>query len=171
MDDVLIGARRSDPNGFNSGETYIVYGSSSAPLSGTINLSSADVTLNGIDLLDESSRAISAGDFNGDGVDDVLIGALTAAPNGNDSGEAYIVYGSSSAPLSGSINLSSADVTLNGIDVIDFSGEAVSSGDFNGDGVDDVLIGALNGRPNGTNSGETYIVYGGGSLSLSLIHI
>ncbi|WP_201766885.1 FG-GAP repeat protein, partial [Rhodopirellula europaea] len=49
---------------------------------------------------------------------------------------------------------------LNGITGGDFSGRAISSGDFNGDGVDDVLIGAYRADPNGGDSGETYIIYG-----------
>ena len=170
-DDLIIGAWRADPNGSNSGETYIVYGGASAPGSGgVLDLSTLDgtngFTLTGIDAGDYSGRSVSsAGDVNGDGYDDLIIGAY-----GADSlaGETYIVYGGARAPGSGGrFNLSSLDGSngfiLNGIDANDFSGRSVSSaGDVNGDGYDDLIIGANRADPNGDGeAGETYIIYGG----------
>ena len=173
--DLIIGAREADPNGDDEGgETYVVYGGASAPgTGGRFNLSSLDGTngfiLNGINEDDESGRSVSsAGDFNGDGYDDLIIGASGADPNGRRSGETYVVYGGASAPgTGGELDLSSLDGTtgfiLNGIDAYDFSGFSVSSaGDVNGDGYDDLIIGALGADPNGGNyAGETYVIYGG----------
>ena len=127
--------------------------------------------LNGIDAGDESGFSVSsAGDVNGDGYDDLIIGASEANPNGNFSGETYLVYGGASAPgTNGVLDLSTLDGTngfiLTGIDRRDYSGISVSSaGDVNGDGYDDLIIGANRADPNGdSNAGETYIVYGGAS--------
>ena len=174
-DDLIIGARRADPNGdSDAGETYVVYGGASAPgTDGVLDLSDLDGTngfiLTGIDASDYSGSSVSsAGDVNGDGYDDLIIGARGADPNSNYAGETYVVYGGARAPgTDGVLDLSMLDGTngfiLNGTDGYDYSGISVSSaGDVNGDGYDDLIIGAFGGTPNGVgNAGETYIVYGG----------
>ena len=173
-DDLIIGAWGADPGGGGSGETYIVYGGASAPgRDGVLDLSDLDGTngfiLNGIDAGDSSGHSVSsAGDVNGDGYDDLIIGARYADPNGDFwAGETYIVYGGATAPgTDGELNLGALDGSngfiLTGIDWLDRSGFSVSSaGDVNGDGYDDLIIGAPFADPNGRFSGETYIVYGG----------
>ena len=173
-DDLIIGARRAEPNGdFDAGETYLVYGGANAPgTGGVLNLGALDGTngfiLNGIDERDQSGWSVSsAGDVNGDGYDDLIIGANRAAPDeGFYNGETYVVYGGASAPgTEGVLDLGALDGTngfiLTGIDAVDQSGSSVSSaGDVNGDGYDDLIIGA-NGADN--RAGETYVVYGGAS--------
>ena len=107
--------------------------------------------LNGIDSGDRSGISVSsAGDVNGDGIDDLIIGADSADPNLSNSGESYVVFGST-AGFGASFELSSLSsgngsngFVLNGIDTSDFSGFSVSSaGDINGDGIDDLIIGAF----------------------------
>ncbi|ELS02647.1 VCBS repeat-containing protein [Xenococcus sp. PCC 7305] len=120
--------------------------------------------LNGIDEGDGSGESVSsAGDVNGDGLADVIIGARFADPNGNSSGESYVVFGTND--INDLINLSSLNgsngFVINGIDGVDFSGRPVSSaGDVNGDGLADVIIGARWAKPNGNRSGESYVVFG-----------
>ena len=177
-DDLIIGARRAEPNGdFDAGETYIIYGGANAPgTGGVLNLGALDGTngfiLNGIDERDQSGWSVSsAGDVNGDGYDDLIIGANRAAPDeGFYNGETYVVYGGASAPgTEGVLDLGALDGTngfiLTGIDAGDQSGSSVSSaGDVNGDGYDDLIIGANGADPNGdSEAGETYVVYGGAS--------
>ena len=144
----------------------------SGPFPASLNLSSLDGTngfrLNGVAADDRSGSAVSsAGDVNGDGLADLLIGATVADPNGSDSGASYVVFGRNTAqsgPFPASFDLSSLDGTngfrLDGA-AYDRSGFAVSSaGDVNGDGLADLLIGAVGASPNGNASGASYVVFG-----------
>ena len=181
IDDILIAAWNADPNGNESGESYVVFGSS-APFAASFDLSTLNgsngFVINGIDANDNSGNAASAGDVNGDGFDDIIVGGAGADPNGNSSGESYIIFGRNSG-FAASFELSSLDGSvgfiLNGIDAYDNSGVSVSSaGDVNGDGFDDVIIGASNADPNGGGSGESYVVFGssasfGASIELSAL--
>ncbi|MGH8572641.1 MAG: hypothetical protein ACREX8_08705, partial [Gammaproteobacteria bacterium] len=125
--------------------------------------------VNGVAAGDRSgSRVSGAGDVNGDGIADLLIGAFGAAPNGAFTGASYVVFGRNTAqtgPFPATLELSSLDGTngflLNGVAANDFSGVAVSgAGDVNGDGGADLLIGAYGAGPNGARSGASYVVFG-----------
>ncbi|MFN6563153.1 MAG: beta strand repeat-containing protein [Nostoc sp. ChiSLP01] len=145
----------------------------------TFNLSdlngSNGFTINGITVADRSGSSVSnAGDVNGDGFDDLIIGAPDADPNGQSSGQSYVVFGSSTS-FSSSFDLSTLNGTngfaINGIAVDDRSGSSSGAGDVNGDGFDDLIIGAGNADPNGSQSGQSYVVFGkstGFSSSLNL---
>ncbi|MFY0692613.1 MAG: FG-GAP repeat protein, partial [Paracoccaceae bacterium] len=178
-DDVIIGAWVADPDGrISAGESYLVYGSALAAEKsddGAIDLaalaSSQGVLIKGADLGDLSGRSVSAaGDVDNDGLDDVIIGALGADPDGaSGAGESYLVYGSALAAEKaddGVLDLatlaSSEGVLIKGIDAGDQSGVSVSSaGDVDGDGIDDVIISAPRADPDGADAaGESYLVYG-----------
>jgi len=175
FDDIIIGAPYADSM---TGETYVVFGKS-AGYTASLDLSALDGTngfvINGIDEDDLSGGSVSsAGDINNDGFDDIIIGALDAEPNGDWSGESYVVFGKATG-YSASLELSSLNGTngfvINGIDGGDSSGGSVSSaGDINGDTYDDIIIGADGADPNGDWSGESYVVFGkaSGTYSASL---
>src|SRR5690606_33128287 len=188
IDDLLVGAYQADPGGSNdAGETYLVFGRAFGP---GFDLGSLDGTngyvLEGIDSPDRSGFSVSsAGDVNGDGFADLVVGARSAEGGlvNTDRGETYVVFGgpgdlealddADCASRDGVIDLAGLDGTngfvLNGIANGDQSGFSVSSaGDLNGDGFDDLLVGAPEADPTFSNAGETYVVFGGLAFGASL---
>jgi hypothetical protein len=99
----------------------------------------------------------SAGDINGDGFDDFIIGAYSADPNGGYSGAAYVVFGTATG-FAAEVNLSTLNGTtgfkINGEAAYDLAGVSVSAaGDINGDGFDDIIVGAGETDAGGLDSG------------------
>ncbi|MDB4594150.1 FG-GAP-like repeat-containing protein, partial [Paracoccaceae bacterium] len=169
LGDLIVGARSADPNGNSSaGESYVVFGKSNGT---AIELSdvaagTGGFVINGIDASDQSGYSVSnAGDVNGDGLDDLIVGARYADPNGTNSGASYVVFGKSGGAqieLS-EIQKNSNDqgFVINGWYLNDYSGVSVSAaGDVNGDGLDDLIVGAFRDDPNGTDSGASYVIFG-----------
>ncbi len=176
IDDVVVSAPFTDPNGSYSGSSFVVFGRDTAAdgaFAATIDLSSLDGTngfrLDGAAADDRSGRPVSAaGDVNGDGIGDIIIGARDADPNGNASGSSYVVFGRNTAldgAFAAEIDLSSLDGTdgfrLDGAAADDQAGRAVSAaGDINGDGIGDLIVGASLADLNGVSSGSSYVVFG-----------
>ncbi len=180
-DDLMVGAPVAT---VGAGKSYVVFGrdtTQAGNFPAEIDLSSLALgdgiegfVLAGIDEMDQSGFSVSAaGDIDGDGIGDMFIGAPSADPAGRMSaGESYVVFGRNTVqtgPFPPQFDLSSLATgdasegfTLNGVDTSEVSGNSVSTaGDLNGDGVGDLLIGAMNGRPGGRiRAGKSYVVYG-----------
>ncbi len=168
FDDVIVGADGADPNGDSSGSSYVVFGKTSG-FDVRMDLTSLNgrngFRLDGEHVGDSLGFSVSsAGDVNGDGFDDVIVGADGTDSNGEQSGSSYVVFGKASG-FDAQMELSSLNgnngFRLDGAAKYDFSGSAVSSaGDINGDGFDDLIIGAWGSDPNGYYSGSSYVVFG-----------
>ncbi|MFT5423722.1 MAG: hypothetical protein ACI89L_001510 [Phycisphaerales bacterium] len=177
IDDLIVGAFGADPQSQrDSGESYVVFGGpgiGSAVVLGLVNLNGSNgFDIRGIDPSDNLGLSVSsAGDVNGDGIGDLVIGAHNADPNGvTNAGQSYVIFGGLGVGSTGVIDLPSLNgvngFAINGIDADDRSGQFVSSaGDVNGDGFDDLVISARLAGPDGKNrAGESYVVFGGAQV-------
>jgi hypothetical protein len=167
--DLIVGAPYPSPYGTSSEASYVVFGKASG-FGANLDLSSLDGS-NGFRLTgatdDRSGGSVaSAGDVNGDGFADVIIGAESADSPGHLSGASYVVFGAASG-FAANLDLASLDGS-NGFKLSgaadDESGFSVASaGDVNGDGFADVIVGAPGVGPNKTASGSSYVVFGSAS--------
>jgi hypothetical protein len=89
------------------------------------------------------------------------VGAYLNDDGGDDAGKAYLILGASLGSTS-EIDLSHADCSFVGEDSGNYAGWSVSSaGDVDGDGLDDLLVGAHHNEDGGVNAGKAYLILGG----------
>ena len=173
-DDLIIGAPGAEDGTADrgAGQSYVVFGRAGA-WDANFDLSTLDGTngfvITGVDRFDASSSAVSsAGDVNGDGFDDIIVGAPGAEDGVADmsSGESYVVFGRADGWGAG-FDLSTLNGTngfvIRGGDRFDLTGYSVSSaGDVNGDGFDDIIVGAPGAEDGVADmaSGQSYVVFG-----------
>ncbi len=179
FNDLIIGTRGGDAAGnFKSyaGDSYVVFGKASgwdaAIDLATIAAGTGGFVIHGQDDGDYSGRSVaSAGDINGDGFADLIIGARRGDAAGNakfGAGDSYVVFGKASgwgaAIDLASIAAGAGGFVIHGQDVNDLSGHSVASaGDINGDGFDDLIIGAFGGDAAGNakdGAGDSYVIFG-----------
>jgi len=175
--DLVIGANEANGRGNSPddcGNVNVLYGKERSLWADQIDLmSQSDVLIIGWNGADFAGESVACGDFNGDGFDDILIGAqLGNGPaNGrNNAGEAYVVFGGTS--LNATIDLNpgapgfTSDVIIYGSQNDDRTGYDVCAGDLNGDGKDEIIIGAYRANPmTRGNAGTVSVIFGSASLA------
>jgi len=173
LGDLVIGARGADPNGLEeAGSTYVVYGSAAIGTGGSIDLASL-VGTNGFRIDGPEAgygvgyAVAGAGDVNGDGFADVLVGGPEADAAGRtDAGAAFVVFGGAEAGGSGVFALSSVNgengFRIDGAAGRDFSAISLAGlEDVNGDGFDDIAIGSA-GADGG--AGKVHVLFGSAEM-------
>lgn len=152
------------------GKTFVVFSAPALSDKGSIDLTRIDGS-NGTIITAPSSyylgSSIASADFDGDGLDDLILGAQNYGPSPFEKGAVFVVFGSDRGfpavidldalrPSQGF--LIAADPALTFANV---GASVASAGDFNGDGFDDVLIGAPTASAYGSSEGGVaYLVYG-----------
>ena len=167
FDDLIVGAPLDAPNGFRSGASFVVFGKTdgTAVELSAVELGTGGFVINGVSAYDRSGWSVSsAGDVNGDGFDDLIVGARDDDPNGDYSGASFVVFGKTdgTAVQLSDVEAGTGGFVINGVSENDYAGVSVSSaGDVNGDGFDDLIVGAPQDDPNGSYSGASFVVFGG----------
>lgn len=168
-DDLLIAAHTDGANGYQNGAVYLFYGGTGvAPLAGPIDVDLADAVFLGVGSRSYTGYRIDiAGDLDGDGHDDIVMGAPLAG-NSDWRGAVYVYYGGEAAELlSGSMTVNSADAIISGAADSDSLGRGAHGvGDVDGDGYDDLMVGASGVEWSGPQTGMAYLFYGGSGASL-----
>lgn len=146
-----------------AGKVYLILGRS-AGWARDVSLAHADASFVGEHPGDLAGQSIAAaGDVNGDGLGDFLIGAWGNDEASNNAGKAYLILGKT-AGWASNVNLAQADVSFRGSTQDEMAGFPVAgAGDVNGDGLDDFLVGAIgfgDGKSALEGAGKVYLVLG-----------
>jgi len=153
-DDMLIGASLADTSRTNAGEAYVIFG----PKSGTFQAADADLVISGTRQGAQVGVSVDmTGDFDGDGYDDIVVGASHNATGAVNAGRVFLFYG----PLTVDLDDTDADATFTGYLLDQEVGGAVVSHDLNVDGYDDLLIGAVGDSSGGADTGAVHLFLGG----------
>jgi len=148
LDDLIVGASGADPNGLLSGLAFVFSGATGGQLFRFDGQAAGDLL---------GFSVSGAGDVDGDGFDDLIVGALGADPNGlSSAGSAFVFSGATGGQL----------FRFDGQAAQDCLGFSVSgAGDVDGDGFDDLIVGALGADPNGLSSAGSAFVFSGATGS------
>ena len=164
--DLIVGAPGNDAAGLGAGAAYVIFGKADgfAPVNlGSLALPDGFVILGDAQLDQAGWSVAAAGDVNGDGFADVVLGARRSDIGGVAAGAAYVIYGKAAG--FGPVDLTDLAATdgfvIQGDGGGDNAGTSVAgAGDVNGDGFADLIVGAPYGDDLGKNAGNAYVVFG-----------
>lgn len=159
FDDVIIGANRYGAN--SEGAAFVFHGSENGVIGNTLQLANATITSDQVTASLGFSVA-AAGDVNGDGFGDVIVGASLYDNGETDEGVAFVFNGSATGIVG--TGPATADARLESDRAFSRFGQSVSSaGDVNGDGYDDVIVGAWRYQSPPIGDGAAFIFHGSAS--------
>ncbi|MGH9869085.1 MAG: FG-GAP repeat protein [Candidatus Polarisedimenticolia bacterium] len=169
MEDIVLSCRwGQSANRIFAGQIYVIFGRAAAlPDIDLLNPQPGIIRILGEAEGDELGTIFSdtaVGDFNGDGYDDLAVGATQVSTSQAGPGATFLLHGGPSRWTDVDLKDRPSTVTVfRGVDRGDALGESLAAGDVNGDGYDDLLLGAPDAdsindsRP---DAGEAYLWYG-----------
>jgi hypothetical protein len=161
-DDLHVGAKWNDESGNKAGQSYLVYAETLLAQEGVFSLALADHRFLGVTPWDQCCVGAAAGDVDGDGRADLLLGAQYDELDASGSGRAYVLLASSLGVL-GARSLDEADLVFEGESLGDSLGISVASvGDLDKDGLSDLFFGGFRHDAVGDElgGGAAYLFYG-----------
>ncbi|MDQ7054351.1 MAG: FG-GAP-like repeat-containing protein [candidate division KSB1 bacterium] len=164
--DWLVGARQANPVAGieNGGSVYAFFGHDAFPDTLDLSQNAADIHFYGTDAFGFLGSALAAGDVNGDGLADVVLAAPRATVNARrDAGRVYVLIAGENWPAEWQVNEQTARLTLQISAEAAFFGAALGIGDINGDGLDDLVVGA----PGEDQTGIARVLFGSRVLQIA----
>ncbi len=157
--DVAVGAYQDDDGGSNRGAVYIHFLNSDGSIDSTVEIN--DSTTNGPNLSDSDyygSSITNIGDLNGDGVQDIAVGATRDDDGGLDRGAVHIHFLNSDGSIKSTVEINSSTTSGPTLTNGDYYGKSITNiGDLNGDGVQDIAVGAVRDDNDGSDRGAVHI--------------
>jgi Ca2+-binding RTX toxin-like protein len=169
LPDVLVGAPLADPAGLaDAGLVYLVW---STGVAGSVDLNDLNTSGSGEGFAirgqaagDHAGHSVAAiADLNGDGRQEILVGAPGNDAGGADAGAAYVVFGraTDTTVLLSSVAAGTGGFRMTGAAAGDAAGSALAAiADLNGDGLSEILVGAPGSDAGGADAGAVYVVFG-----------
>ena len=161
VNDLAVGALGDDGGGTNRGAVHIMYMNTDGSVDSTVEIN--DSTENGPDLNSNDAFGESVenlGDLDGDGVNDLAVGASKDNANGNNDGTIYIIYMNTDGSVKSTVEIN--DGTTNGpaVSATERFGKSIAEiGDFDSNCINDLAVGAYNADDPGNNRGEVHIIF------------
>jgi hypothetical protein len=174
--DLILGDPAADVeegNRRDAGKVYVIFGRPRLEAKYDLAKSHADIVVTGARPGDMLGTSVAVGDINGDGRLDLIIGAAGVdGPDGlperrRDAGAVYVIYGRPNPNKLIDIFDGDQDITIYGETPGDRFGASVATGDLNGDGIADLIVGATDAdgpRKERASTGQVYVFFGSTSF-------
>ena len=161
VNDLAVGAGKDDEGGTNRGAVHIMYMNTDGSVDSTVEIN--DSTANGPDLANNDQFGFgitNIGDLNGDGVNDLIVGANGDDEGGGARGAVHIMFMNTDGSVDSTVEINSS--TTNGPTLTNsdwFGGAVANIGDLDGDGVNDLAVGTTGDDEGGDLRGAVHIMF------------
>ena len=161
VNDLAVGALGDDGGGTNRGAVHIMYMNTDGSVDSTVEIN--DSTENGPDLNSNDAFGESVenlGDLDGDGVNDLAVGASKDNANGNNDGTIYIIYMNTDGSVKSTVEINAGTTNGPAVSATERFGKSIAEiGDFDSNCINDLAVGAYNADDPGNNRGEVHIIF------------